>query len=137
MNHLRIAVLGLFLTMFTACSSTGEAPEAGKSVDEILAEKNLKIVEQLDRLVAFNIHGWLSVNRQNVVLRDGPSKYYLVELNAPCPTLDFAQKIGFTSFGRVVSKNDFILVTDMPGSVERCSIQKFFKLEKIEDGAAG
>lgn len=127
----------LLLVVLSACSGTGEAPEANKSVDEILAEKNLRIVEEIKQLVAFNVHGWLYVNRKNVVLRDGPNKYYLVELNAPCRNLEFAQTIGFTSFGRVVRKNEFIVVQDAPGMVERCSIRKLFKLEKIEDRAVG
>ena len=139
MNHpLRLAALFLlFFSVLGGCSGTGEAPEANKSVEEILAEKNLQIVEQIDKMVAFNVHGWLYVNRRNVVLRDGPSRYYLVELNTPCPNLEFAQTIGFTSFGRVVRKNEFIVVTDAPGRVERCSILKLFELEKIEDRAAG
>lgn len=136
---LRYPALFLFLItiVLAACSGTGEAPEANKSVDEILAEKNLRIVEEIDKVVAFNVHGWLYVNRKNVVLRDGPNKYYLVELNTPCPNLEFAQAIGFTSFGRVVRKNEFIVVTDAPGHVERCSILRLFELEKIEAGAVG
>ena len=51
--------------------------------------------------------------------------------------LEFAQAIGFTSFGRIVGKNEFIVVTDAPGRVERCSILKLFELEKIEDRAVG
>ena len=127
----------LFLSILSGCSGTGEAPEANKSVEEILAEKNLQIVEEIDKVVAFNVNGWLYVNRRNVVLRDGPSRYYLVELNSSCPNLEFAQTIGFTSFGRVVRKLEFIVVTDAPGRVERCSILKMFELEKIEDRAVG
>ena len=127
----------LLLAVLSACFGTGEAPEADKSVDEILAGKNLRIVEEIKQLVGFNIHGWFYVNRKNVVLRDGPSKYYLVELNAPCRNLEFAQEIGFTSFGRVVRKNEFIVVSDAPGGAERCSIRKLFKLEKTEDRAVG
>ena len=127
----------VLLALLSACSGSGEAPEASQSVDEILAGKYLRIVEEIKQLVAFNVHGWLYVNRKNVVLRDGPNKYYLVELNAPCRNLEFAQQIGFTSFGRVVHKNEFIVVSDTPGRVERCSILKLFKLEKIEDGAVG
>ena len=138
MKLIRLATIYLcVLGVLGACSGTGEAPEANKTVDEILAGKNLRIVEEIDKMVAFNVHGWLYVNRKNVVLRDGPSKYYLVELNTPCPNLEFAQAIGFTSFGRVVRKNEFIVVTDTPERVERCSILKLFELEKIEDRAVG
>ena len=138
MNVFRHLVFSsLLLAVLSACSGAGEAPEADKSVDEILAGKNLRIVEEIKQLVAFNIHGWLYVNRKNVVLRDGPSKYYLVELNGPCRNLEFAQEIGFTSFGRVVRKNEFIVVSDASAGVERCSIRKLFRLEKIEDRAVG
>ena len=115
-----------------ACSGTGKAPEEGKSVEELLAEKNLRIVEELNTLIAFDIHSWIYINRQNVVLRDGPSRHYLVELNAPCYNLQFAQRIAFTSFGRTLRNTDFIAVSDAPGNLERCYMNKFYTLEKIE-----
>lgn len=125
------AVLSIaFAISLSACAGT--APEAEKSVDEILAEKNLKIVEPVKQLINFNIRGWQYVNLQNVVLEDGPSKKYLVELNNPCRNLDFAQRIAFTSFGRVVSKNDKLIVTDGPGHVENCFMKAFYLLEKIK-----
>ena len=137
MKTLKINLLfALLVLLLAACSGTGEPPEAGKTVDEILAEQDLKIVQEIDKIVAFNVNDWRYVNRRNVVLRDGPSRYYLVELNTICPNLEFAQAIGFTSFGRIVRKNEFILVTDAPGQVERCLISKFFELEKIGEGAA-
>ena len=64
--------------------------------------------------------------------RDGPSRHYLVELNAPCYNLQFAQRIAFTSFGRTLRNTDFIAVTDGPGTVERCFMKTFYTLEKIE-----
>ena len=115
-----------------ACSGTGKPPEEGKSVDELLAEKNLRVVEETNTLVAFNIHSWIYINRENVVLRDGPSRHYLVELNAPCYNLRFAQRIAFTSFGRTLQKSDFIAVVDGPGNLERCFMKNFYTLEKIE-----
>lgn len=125
------AVLSVaFAISLSACAGT--APEADKSVDEILAEKNLKIVEPVKQLINFNIRGWQYVNLQNVVLEDGPSKKYLVELNNPCRNLQFAQRIAFTSFGRVVSRNEKLIVTDGPGHVENCFMKAFYLLEKIE-----
>lgn len=123
-------VAGLVLTL-TACAGT--APKTEKSVDEILTEKNLEIVEEVDKLINFNIHGWEYVNTRNVVLIDGPSKKYLVELNTPCRNLDYAQRIAFTSFGRVVSKNDKLIVTDGPGHVENCFMKAFYLLKKTEN----
>jgi len=130
MNLLKNALLlGLILSL-SACA--GSPPEAEKTVDEILADKGLRIVEPVDKLVGFNIHGWQSVNNQNVVLVDGPSKNYLVELNMPCRNLDYAQTIAFTSFGRTVSRNDKLIVTDGPGHAEHCFMKAFYRLEKIK-----
>lgn len=131
MNPFLKATVSIALAIsLSACAGT--APEADKSVDEILAEKNLKIVEEVRQLINFNIRGWQYVNLQNVVLEDGPSKKYLVELNNPCRNLDYAQRIAFTSFGRVVSKNEKLIVTDGPGHVENCFMKAFYLLEKIE-----
>jgi hypothetical protein len=118
--------------LVAACSGTGSPPEEGKSVEELLAEKDLRIVEQMNTLVAFNIHSWLYVNQRNVVLRDGPSKHYLVELNLPCQNLRFAREIAFTSFGRTLRNTDYLIVTDAPGNLERCFMKNFYRLEKME-----
>lgn len=125
------AVLSIALAI-SLSSCAGTDPKAEKTVDEILAEKSLKIVEQVDKLINFNIHGWEYVNTRNVVLIDGPSKKYLVELNVPCRNLDYAQAIAFTSFGRVVSKNEKLIVTDGPGHAESCFMKAFYRLEKIK-----
>ena len=86
----------------------------------------------MNQLVNFNIRGFLYVNRENVVLQDGP-RDYLVELGAPCPNLEFANTIAFTSTGRVVRAFDRILVRDAPGRVERCVIKAIYRLEKTGD----
>lgn len=124
--------LAAFTLSLTACS--GAQPGAEKTVDEILAEKNLAVVEELDRLTAFNINSWQYVNEQNVILVEGVSRRYLVELRPRCPELQWAQRIGFTSFGRIVQKNsDQILVTNGAGRVDRCTIRTFYSLEKTGD----
>ena len=120
------------VSLLTACA--GAQPEAEKTVDEILAENNLAIVEELDRLTAFNINSWQYVNEQNVILVEGVSRRYLVELRPKCPELQWAQRIGFTSFGRIVQKNsDQILVTNGAGRIDRCTIRTFYSLEKTGD----
>lgn len=129
-NMVSVAFLAMVLA---ACSGLGEPQESGKTVDELLAESNLRITEEANHLVNFNIRGWQYVNRQNVVLEDGPRTRYLVELTSTCPNLQFAQRIGFTSYGRMVRKSDYIVVTDAPGRIERCMIRTFYKLEEIPE----
>ena len=63
-----VAALSACLVI-VSCSGTGTAPEEGKTVDELLAEKNLRKVEELNTLIAFDIHSWIYINRENVVLR--------------------------------------------------------------------
>lgn len=121
----------LLAVVLAACA--GAPPEQGKSVDELLAEKNLRVVEELNQLVNFNIRGYQYVNRQNVVLQEGVSRNYLVETRAPCPNLEFARTIAFTSTGRVVREYDKLLVRDAPGMVEYCVIKAIYRLEKIKD----
>ena len=120
----------LVLAGLTGCA--GAPPEQGKSVDELLAEKNLRIVEELNQLVNFNIRGYQYVNRQNVVLQEGVSRNYLVETRAPCPNLEFARTIAFTSTGRVVREYDKLLVRNGPDRVEYCVIKAIYRLEKTD-----
>ena len=127
---LRTVLVALSVILLSACA--GKAPEEGKSVDELLAEKDLRIVEELRQLTAFNIHSWIYIDQQNVVLRDGPNRHYLIELNTPCQNLRFAQNIAFTSFGRTLRNTDYIAVTDGPGNIERCFMKSFYRLEKIQ-----
>lgn len=133
-SRMKFLVAGLLSLALAGCAGSGAPREAGRTVDEILAEKNLRITGEVKQLVNFNIRSWQYVNRENVVLQDGPRTYYLVELNSNCPNLEFAQRIAFTSFGRVVNNTDFIIVMDAPGHVERCRIRGFHTLEAI--GAA-
>ena len=130
-RRVKMVSVGVLAMVLTACSGLGEPRESGKTVDELLAENNLRITEETSHLVNFNIRGLQYINRQNVVLEDGPRTKYLVELNNPCPNLQFAQRIGFTSYGRMVRKSDYIVVTDAPGRIERCMIRTFYNLEKI------
>ena len=127
---IRSLAIALGAAALAACA--GKAPEEGKTVDELLAEKDLRIVEELRQLTAFNIHSWIYVDRQNVVLRDGPSRHYLVALNTPCNNLRFARNIAFTSFGRTLRNTDYLIVTDAPGNAERCFMKSFYRLEKIQ-----
>mgnify|MGYP001818249267 FL=1 len=131
MNRFKGYVTSLLLAAgLAACA--GAPPEEGKSVEQLLAEKNLRIVEELNQLVNFNIRGYQYVNRQHVVLQEGVSRNYLVETRAPCPNLEFARTIAFTSTGRVVREYDKLLVRDGPQGFEYCVIKALYGLEKID-----
>ena len=121
--------VALLTAILAGCAGVGEPKETGKTVEQVLAEKNLRIAEEVDNLVNFNIRGWQYVNEQNVILEDGPSKRYLVELTSPCPELRWAQRIAFTQFGRVVSRNEKILVNDGGGHIRHCLMKAFYRLE--------
>ena len=130
MNRFKGYVTSLLLAAgLAACA--GAPPEEGKSVEQLLAEKNLRIVEELNQLVNFNIRGYQYVNRQHVVLQEGVSRNYRVETRAPCPNLEFARTIAFTSTGRVVREYDKLLVRDGPQGFEYCVIKARDGLEKI------
>ena len=131
MNRFKGYVTSLLLAAgLAACA--GAPPEEGKSVEQLLAEKNLRIVEELNQLVNFNIRGYQYVNRQHVVLQEGVSRNYLVETRAPCPNLEFARTIAFTSTGRVVREYDKLLVRDGPQRLEYCVIKALYRLEKMD-----
>jgi hypothetical protein len=128
MNRGLLPIGALLFTLLTACA--GSPPEAEKTVDEILAQKGLAIAEELDRLTVFNVHSWQYVNDYNVILEEGVSRRYLVELRTHCPETQWAQRIAFTSFGRIVETTDRILVTNGGGHVDRCTMRAFYRLEK-------
>ena len=132
MKCISACLSSLLLTAgLAACA--GAPPEEGKSVEQLLADMNLRVVEELKQLTNFNIRGYRYVNRQNVVLQEGVSRNYLVETRTPCPNLEFARTIAFTSTGRTVREFDKLLVRNAPGGVEYCVIKKLYRLEKIDD----
>ena len=130
-SSVKAAFLSLLLILLAACAGTDESSKANPSVEDVLAEKNLRIVEEINQLINFNIRGWQYVNWENVILEDGPSRIYLVELTAQCRELQWAQRIAFTSFGRAVTRNERIMVTDGGGYTRHCLIKALYELEKI------
>ena len=133
MNSIMKSVLALlFFAALTVCSATRAGEQ--KPVEEILAERNQKIVEELRYPIAPNVHGWQNVNNRNVVLEDVQSKLYLVELNKSCHVLESATSITLGRPGRRIYKNDSIIVSGEEGrrgtrGTGYCQIKAIYRLE--------
>jgi hypothetical protein len=130
MNPIMRSVLVLLIFAALTVYSATRAGEQ-KSVEEILANSNLIIVEEVKFLPGPYVRGWQKVNKQNVVLEVVQSKLYLVELNKPCDIFESATNVTLGTGGRTVYKNDSIIVR--PGKGRRnigfCQIKAIYRLE--------
>ena len=131
MKQLIDAILAaLFVFGLSACAGSG-APTETANPEQILAEKGFTRGKEINQLMNFQIRGWQYVDRQNVILEDGPSRRYLVTLAAPCHPLQNAYSIAFTSKVNTVTRNDRLLVRQAPGHPMTCYIDRLYELEKL------
>jgi hypothetical protein len=113
------------------CAATGESP---LTVYQKLDQRDLRIVEQVDRIHDYRISGWNYLDPQHLILQGGVNQRYLVTLVRRCYGLQSNYAIGFTSTVSTLTTFDKILVRDVGNIVDECHIASLHRLEKT--GAA-
>ena len=73
----------------------------------------------VEEFTAFRFDGWEAVGRNKLVIWTGINQAYLVTVWDSCPDLMFAQRVGITSNGHMVSRLDSVLV-----GREKCPIKE-------------
>ena len=135
-------VLAVF-ALASACATT--APDEPKGVAKFAEDPRLG--EKVDR-ICFNrsIDSFHSNDRDTVVVREGVNDHYLIEVRGICPNLRRAQTIGIDAFSSCVSRNDALIVSSSPFSLndetsigpDRCLIRSIYKWdEDAENEEAG
>ncbi len=127
-----LAFIASLSIVFTACQNTPADSE--DKIAKALDDMNLSVEGSKAEILVYRINGWRYVDKYNVILTLGNRDNYLVGLRHPCPGLNGAFKIGFTSTGNKVTKFDDIVVSNRgPGAMdERCGIKDIVLLKPRE-----
>ena len=133
------------LVFLTACATTGPAaptsapkadPHAQRLADS-LAKQKLAVSEQkVDQIWQYRIDGYQVVDDRAVIMTNGASEKYLVELSFPCTGLSTSWNIGFTTTTSNLTRFDKLIVPGAFGQPGGCTIDSIMKLEPAEESAA-
>ena len=89
----------------------------------------------IDSFVSFNIDGWESVGRDQLVVWTGVNDAYLLKVWDNCRDLQFAQRIAVTQTGSSVTRGDSVRVGH-----DRCPISEIRRIDikqmKLDRAAA-
>lgn len=128
-THLKWLLATPLAAMLTACATSAGAPP---TVEELLAERDLRIAESVDRIFDYRISGWNYLDRQHLILLDGVNRKYLVTLVRQCDGLQSNEVIAHTSTINTLTTFDRFLVRDFGHIVDHCYIESLHRLEEIE-----
>lgn len=138
MKKSHIAILPLAL-MLAACQGAGigsgesRAEMNQRALDEVLETMQVSVGEEANSVPNFQINGWKRINDESLVVTAGVHDHYLLTLVAPCYGLDFAFRVAVESRGLNLTRFDDILVNDMHNGLERCRIDRIYKLDDLPD----
>lgn len=127
-NSLTFAVAALLMPWLLACQVTPGTP---KTVEEILAEQGFQRGESITRIVNYRINGWRHVDEFNLIVEAGLNDYNLIALLDPCPGLDSAIFIGYTTTAGSLDRFDRIVVEGPGRYREFCRIQNIYRLPAL------
>jgi hypothetical protein len=129
MNALQIMLAAVTATLsMSVCAS-----DARRTENEKLALYRAHAKPPVESFHYFNsLDGWTSLGDSAVAIWTRPSEAYLLEVNGPCPDLDFAQAIGLTNqFGRVYTRFDRVIPRMVAGGAQPipCHIKEIRPLD--------
>jgi hypothetical protein len=106
----------------TACATTQVTlPEKYVTLENEL--------EEVQEIYKFNARSWEKVDNQSLILRTGPSDYYLIVLHRPARSLVFSEAIRITdTVDKIKPGYDHVIVEDSAGR-DTYIIQKIYRLE--------
>lgn len=129
----QIICIAALTFVVTACASQEKQQ---LSLDEQLKERNYEVVGPVERIQNYQITGWNSLDRNNLIVLSSPSRAYLVTVKTPCNNLRFAETIGITNTAGTVTLFDTVLVNESPaGYLERCWIENLQELKQTRGSA--
>lgn len=117
-----------------ACASQAK-PQL--SLEQQLQKRDYEIIGPVERIQNYQLMGWNSLDRYNLIVLSSPSRAYLVTVKPPCNNLRFADTIGITSTAGTVTLFDSVLINENPGGfLERCWIGNLQELKQNFDKSA-
>lgn len=126
----KVAAGLLTLILAVACASQSP-PEI--ALDEQLAKLGYIIGPQARRIHNFQVNSWNIVDRKNVIIFPGASRYYLLTTKGICDGLLETRKLAFSTTIGVLTDKDQLLTRRYSGRLESCSIDTIHELQKEKD----
>jgi hypothetical protein len=136
-NHTVFLSVVFLLIALTACSSnqvqTGSPQDHPKALQENLADRNLEVGQQVERIPNFSVKGWKYVDDKNLTVMGGDSKTYLVTLQNKCYGLGLsASSLLIKSAGDVqLGRHDTFLVKNKGMTINHCKVETMHELNPI------
>lgn len=137
MKALQLVALSLSVCIVAACASMQQAAKEREKIEneplsQAITDLGYEVLDPVKQVVDWNIYNWKDVDQQAVIIWIDAFHPYLFTLRERCPNLEFAQTIGVSSTGSVVTDFDAILVPDPPGGGQQCFIDKIYPLKKAD-----
>ncbi|MCL1038541.1 DUF6491 family protein [Shewanella submarina] len=128
-KFLIVAILAL---LTTACSNRLSNDEWKNQVEAKVKEWQL---QSIPSITTFTLDSWSSLGDRFLIISTSPFKPYLIELNARCPGLDFANAIltDQSTSTSLSARFDSITPGNSPGIP--CQISKIYPLTKDQGKA--
>ncbi len=130
-----LLVLTLFCFALAGCTSMEQAAAQRDKIEseplpQAIADLGYQVGAPVQQVVDWNLYNWQAVDQHAVIIWVDAFHPYLFTLRQACPALEFAQNIGVSSTGSIVSDLDSVLVPNPPGGGENCWIDKIYPLQK-------
>jgi hypothetical protein len=139
-SMIRLCACSMLVVALAACASTGSGSSTAgesRSVEQKLAGKNYRLGEPVERIYDYKLDSWSYLDRKHVIMQTAPSTYYLVALKNSCHGLSSAEVIAFSTTTSQLTRFDHLLVRNAGKMVDRCYIDRMYKLEKVKKAKVG
>jgi len=122
-----LITITVFLT--AACTAHSELPES-QALDQVLAEQNYRIGEEVERISDIRMDERIYVDPRNLLIPAEGDRLYLVALKEPCYGLKTQKVVLRSGTYKELAKNDRIATRYKGRSVDHCWVDAIFWLEK-------
>jgi Family of unknown function (DUF6491) len=135
--------LALCYGLQAGCASMEQASEqreklATEPLPQAVTDLGYEAQAPVEQVTDWSISNWKMVDQHAVIIWVDTFRPYLFTLRELCPALEFAQTIGVSNTGSIISANfDSILVPNPPGGGESCQIDKIYPLKKVTEQPGG
>jgi len=121
------------LTLLLACACASQSPPE-TTLEEKLAKLGYIKGPQVRRVNNFQINAWTPVDRRNVIIFPGASRYFLLTTKNFCDGLQETRELAFSTTIGVLTDKDQLLTHRYSGHLDTCSIDTIHELEKVQGG---
>lgn len=137
MKTFSIIALMLSLGLLTGCASMEKASAQREKIEseplpQAIADLGYQAGDPVEQVTDWNLYNWQAVDENAVIIWVDAFHPYLFTLRERCPMLSFAQTIGVSNTGSIITaKFDAIVVPNPPAGGESCYIDKIYPLKKL------